>query len=136
MRWGARFGLLLICISCYQSCGQFRAATNVVPYPYTSKTDFFYDLKLVSVERQSDGTEAFVFDLAVSYAANADQTVNYQVAYSTNNRSGVCRTESLSARAETKHHWLRCILPTPTDLYIQLTMVGPNGEREQLQYRF
>jgi hypothetical protein len=107
-----------------------------VTYPYARQPDFFYDLKLIKVEIDEVGRESYEFDLVMSYAPNPNQTVNYQVAFSTLERSGICRAVEQSAIGFSKHERVACLLPSPNDLFIQLTLVGPEGEQAVEQFRF
>lgn len=136
MKFWQRMGLLAVCLSCFQNCGEFKADPYAVYYTYSSRPDFFYDLKMVSVEIDNLGRERYEFDLALSFATNVDQTVNYQMAFSTLDRSGICTTQELSAVGDSKHRRFTCMMPTPDVLYVQLTILGPTGEQEVRQYRF
>ncbi len=131
-----RCGLIGLCLFTFQNCGGFEANKSDVPYPYSVQPDFFYDIKLVSVEIDELGREVHEFDVAVSFASDSDQAVSYRVAFSTLNRSGICASQDRIATGDSKHQRFPCLLPTPEDLYIQLTLVGPEGEQMVDQFRF
>ncbi len=131
-----RLGLLSLFVFAFQNCGEFKAADDGIPYPYTAEPEFFYDVKLVRVEVDNLGRKAYEFDVALSFATNPNQTVSYRMAYSTLDRSGICESEDRSASGNTKHARFSCLMPTPDILYIQLTLVGPEGEEVVEQYRF
>jgi len=131
-----RLGLLSLCIFLFQNCGEFSGTGIEINYPYSSQPDFFYDIKLVSVETDDLGLKRFDFDVAISFASNINQAVSYRLAFSTLNRSRVCLSVDATADGSEKHDRYTCILPTPDDLYVQITLLGPTGEEVVEQFRF
>lgn len=131
-----RLGLVSLCLFAFQNCGEFKATEMGVPYPYTSQPDFFYDIKLVSLEVDNLGREAYEFDVVATFATNPNQGVNYRIAYATLDRSGICESQEWTAIGADKHERFRCLIPAPDNLYIQLTLVGPTGEQAVQQFRF
>ncbi len=136
MRGFKKLGLLSLVIFLFQSCGSYDSNIEGFIYKYSSRPDFFYDLKLVSVSQDDVGRQTYIFDVAVSYASNLNQSVSYQMAFSTLLRTGICETQDEVALAGTKHERFICKLATPDDLYVQLTLVGPNNETLVETFRF
>ena len=130
------FFLMSLMLFAFQNCGSFESSGFAGIYSYSSKPDFFYDVNLVSTETDELGRENYIFDFAVAYAHDPNQSVSYRVSYSTLNIVSVCANKDGTADGETKHFRAECKLPTPDDLYIQLTLVGPQGEQVQEQFRF
>ncbi len=131
-----RLGLFSLVVFLFQNCGSFEARETEDIYTYSSQPDFFYDLKLVSVETDSTSRQRYVFDLAMSYAPSATQAVSYRVAFSTLGISRVCLSIDGTADEQSKHIRFQCLLPAPDDLFIELTLVGPESETLKEQFRF
>ena len=131
-----RMGLFSVMVFAFQNCGGFEAADRSVPYPYSTRPDFFFDVKMVSLRTDELGRESYNFDVAITFATNPNQSVNYRVAFSTLDRTGICRSVDQTAIGPNKHQRFPCTLPTPDDLYLQLTLLGPNGEENVEQFRF
>lgn len=124
-----RMGLLSLMLMMFQACGgPFQANNLYVLYRYREKPDFFYDLKLLKVEVDAENRQEYTFDLAISYAQNPFQEVNYSVQYSTIAISGVCEAFTASALNETRHRQIKCKIPAADALFLQLSLVGPNAE--------
>ncbi len=136
MKFGVRLGLTGLCIFVFQNCGNFQPNGLNIPYPYSTQPDFFYDVKLISVEVDDLGRQAYEFDVVSSFASNPNQSVSYRVSFSTLDRSGICASEDRTAVGMEKHERFDCLMPTPDDLYIQLTLLGPEGEEAVEQFRF
>lgn len=136
MRNQLRFGLVGLLLFAFQNCGRFAAVDRSIVYPYSTQPDFFYDLKLVSVEMDDLGRKNYEFDVVMSYAKDIDQALNYRISFSTLDRSGICQSQDRTASGEDKHQRFVCLLPTPDDLYVQLKILGPSNEEEVQQYRF
>ena len=136
MKAWRKLGLLGLCLFIFQNCGKFERPRNSKFYSYTTAPNFYHDIKLISVSLDSAGREEYVFDFAIAYAHDADQSITYQVAFSTLNFSGVCRTQERIADAETKHFRLSCKMPIEDVLFLQLTLLGPQGEEFVDQYQF
>jgi hypothetical protein len=135
-------GLLCLSLFLFQNCGSgFKANNNLDIYPYSSQPDFFSDIKLVSTEIDETGRQRFEFDTVVSMASNPEQTVNYQLIFQTmDSNSGnlfpACPEVTSSATADTKHQRHVCIIPLPEALFVEMTLLGPNGEESLSQFRF
>ena len=129
-------GLLSLCLFIFQNCGKFEGPGNSRFYKYSTAPDFYHDIKLISVSLDTSGREEYVFDFAIAYAHDADQSLTYRVAFSTLNFSGVCRTQERTADQDTKHFRLSCKMPVEDVLFLQLTLVGPQGEELVDQYQF
>lgn len=128
--------LLSLCFFLFQNCGEFKSSFESGFYSYTSAPDFFHDIKLVNSQVDSEGREEFTFDFAVTYAHDLDQSVTYRVAFSTLNFSTVCRSVDGTADGGSKHFRLSCKIPVEDDLFVQLTLVGPQREELVEEYRF
>ena len=131
-----KMGLVALCIFLFQNCSSFEASKEFNVYSYATQPDFFYDLKLVSVEIDSLNRELYVFDLVVSYAKDFAQAVNYQIGFSTLQLPGVCQTITGVATGVSKHTRFQCLLPTADSLFVQITLVGRLGEEVVEQYKF
>ena len=138
MRLIYRSLLFFVFISFFQNCGEFKSPTDESLYSYSSRPDFFYDLRLVKVEIDSLGRKLYEFDLVVSFASDPDRDIHFQIAYSTLNRSAICPTQEFSSLQDGKHHHFQCLLPTPDTLYVRLSLIlmGPEGKNEVRQYSF
>ena len=136
MRLFHSLGLMSLCLFLFQNCGEFAAEEREDIYTYDSRTDFFYDVKLITTEVASANRKRYVFDFAVSFASNPNQSVGYQLQFSTLNFVGVCRTTGDIVDGVGKHFRSECLMPTLEDIYIQLTLTGPENENVVDQFRF
>lgn len=136
MKGSSYFCLFLLCGFLFQNCGEFKSPEQRLTYPFSTKPDFFYDVKLVSVEEDEAGRQAYEFDVAVSLAEDQEQPVAVQLAFSTLDRVGVCPLFNATATGATKHQRHLCILPTPREIYVQMILVGPSEEQVTEQFRF
>ena len=126
--------LLMLCL--FQSCSGFAPNKVFSFYSYTEAPEIFHDLKLVRVEVDGYGRQNFLFDLVMSYAADSNQALTYQLSFSSLDVVGVCRTVEGQALGTEKHRQIQCLTATPNDLYVQLLILGPSGEEGKEQYRF
>ncbi len=131
-----RLGLLSLCFFLFQNCGSFEKAEVDNFYSYNEPPDFYYDLKLLRVELDQNQRQRYTFDLAMSYAHDPDQSITYQVLFSTLDISGVCRGQDGTADDDTKHVRLECLIPVEDRLFLQLTLLGPRDEEVVRQYSF
>lgn len=135
MSYLSKIGLSVLCLFLFQNCTSFKGKSLSV-YSYTTIPDFFYDLKLVSVEIDPENRELYVFDMAITYAKKTDQDVTYQVLFSVINFPNVCSPIDGTANGADKHIRFQCLLPTQNDLHLKLTLLGPSGEEVVEQYKF
>ncbi len=129
-------GLFILCLFLFQNCGKFEKIDDINFYSYTEAPDFYYDLKLVSVEIDSYQRQHYIFDLAMSYAHDPEQSITYQVLFSTLDISGVCNGQGGTADDESKNVRLQCLIPIEDKLFLQITLLGPRGEELVQQYSF
>lgn len=131
------FGLLGLCIFSFQSCGAPNALMDKsLSYSFGLETPFFYDVKLVEKEVDDLGRHLYIFDVVVSFAADSSAEVGYTLNYSTLSFSGVCFSTEGVARGSNKHFRSQCLLPKPDDLFVQLSLTGPENSRLVKEFRF
>lgn len=128
------FFLCSLVLFCFQNCAEFKRNSFFDIYPYSSKPDFFYDVQLVSSQEDEDGLQSYIFDIAISYAGDPNEEVNYTLVFKTPIVSEAC-IETGTANGNSKHFRVECIVPFEDELYVQLMMAGPSAELEQ-NYKF
>ncbi len=133
---GTAFPLIFLLIFVFQNCAPFYANDESSIYSFRSPPDFYYDIKLAEVSVDSSLRESYRFDVAISFAHDPNLPVNYQLNYSTALLNPVCPASQGTAHQATKHLSLSCIIPTSDDLYVELILVGPNGETVTDRFRF
>lgn len=128
--------LLSLVFFLFQNCGKFEKVDDFNFYSYSEAPDFYYDLKLLSVELDNHRRQRYVFDLAMSYSHDPEQSISYQVLFSTLDISGVCGGQDGTADDETRHIRLECLIPVEDKLFLQITLLGPRNEETVQQYSF
>ena len=119
----------------FQNCGGFEAASFDF-YSYSSQPEFFYDLKLVESEVESDGRKTFKFDVVLTYVRDASQAVQYQFEFSSLNSENICASVSDVAQGDTRHFSMTCRIPADDYSHVRMTLSGPDSAQEQKIFRF
>lgn len=136
MKGAKVFSFLIFALLIYQNCSPFAVDETWAIYSYRTPPQFFYDAKLLSVERDSLNRENYTIDFVVSYAKDPSAEVEYRVAFSTSQMPAICPIRTGKAKGATRHFRMSCLLPHADDLYIQLTLMGPGGEELVRQIAF
>lgn len=131
------FALFTLILLFFQNCTSFEAIPLPEFYPYRTRPDFFHDLKLIRSEIDETNRRRFDIDIAVSYSRNPQQSINYEVQFSTLRIPNVCPTQSGFAFGDKKRIFVQCLIPIPNEnLFVQLVLSGPNNESLQKVYQF
>jgi len=128
--------LLSFCFVVFQNCAPFESAELFQVYSYSERPDFFYDLKLLRIEEDELLRQRFLFDVAATLAEAPAAPVHYRLSFSTLMIPAVCQTQEGIATGAAKHFRVSCLMPLPDDLYVQLELEGPQGQRQAEEYRF
>ena len=128
--------LISFCFVAFQNCAPFESATGFEVYSYRERPDFFYDLKLLRVEEDDLLRQNFIFDIAATMTDAPDAAVNYRVSFSTLIIPAVCQAQEGVAAGPSKHFRISCLMPIQDDLFVQLELEGPKGQRQVEEYRF
>ena len=121
----------------FQSCGSFESIALPVFYPYTTKPDFFYDLKLISAETDDLNRRQYMIDIAMSYSQDPEQSIDYEVQFSTLKIANVCPTQNGSAVADKKRILAQCLIPiSDENLFVQFILQGPDNKSLRKIYKF
>ena len=99
----------------FQNCSPFESHSVLNFYPYKSKPDFFYDLKLISVKTDNANRKQYVIDVVISYSEEPQQDVDYQIQFSTPKISNVCETLERVAADHGKHFKTSCLIPVSSE---------------------
>ncbi len=128
--------LLSMTFVIFQNCAPFKSADLFQVYSYSERPNFFYDLKLIRVVEDELLRQRFEFDVATTLAEAPAAPVNYRLSFSTLIIPEVCQTLEGVASGASKHFRVSCLMPLPDDLYVQLDLEGPQGQRQVEEYRF
>lgn len=121
----------------FQNCAPFESSDDLFQvYPFSERPHFFYDLKLVRVEEDELLRQSFVFDVAATLAEAPAAPVHYRLSFSTLIIPAVCQSQEGVATGASKHFRVSCLMPLPDDLYVQMELEGPQGQRQVEEYRF
>ena len=131
------FVLFILITFSFQNCGSFEGIPIPDFYPYRTKPDFFYDLKLIRSETDKVNRRRFDIDIAISYSRDPNQSVNYEVQFSTLKIPNVCPTKNDFSFGDKKRVFIQCLIPIANEnLFVQLILKGPGNESFKKIYQF
>ncbi len=132
------FVLFILTFFSFQNCSSFEGVHSLSDfYPYTTRPDFFYDLKLIRSEVDENNRRRYVIDIVMSYSQDPEQGIDYELEFSTLEIANVCPTRRGSAVGDSKRVLVECLVPVPDEeLFVQLVLRGPDSENLRKVYKF
>ena len=131
------FALFSLTLFSFQNCSSFEGIPLPGFYPYRKKPDFFYDLKLIRSETDETNRRRYDIDIAMSYSRDPEQSIEYEVQFSTLKIPSVCPSKSGFATDDNKRIFVQCLIPVPNEnLFVQFILKGPENKNLKKIYKF